>query len=98
MHYSIALLNKKVTYCVTLLLFMEINLLLRYSLSPGLSLLVCFVNNKKAKSYIFVNCKGTKSEMNNPQAEGRASVSALTPDFSQHARQDSCQSVNGKTK
>ncbi len=56
------------------ILFRNIMLLLLYFLSPGLSLLICFIITKTPK-VIFLKPSTpfhTKSEMNKPQAEGNA--------------------------
>ncbi len=47
-------------------------LLLHYFLSPGRGLRICFFNDKKTKSYICGNRKGTKSEISERSRSNRS--------------------------
>ncbi len=66
-------------------------------MSPGLGLLIFFIfflNNKNKNGVLF----HTKSEMNKPQAEGSASLSASHSQVLSTLGQEICQWIIGKTK
>ncbi len=78
MHYNIALLHKKVTNCV---ISYRYYITFSVFLSPELNMLIFINNNNNKKQNIYFRFH-TKSEMNKPQTERSASVSALIPNFS----------------
>ncbi len=98
------LLHKKVTNCVTLLLFMENNALCYFYITfrGFLSVHIFFFNNKNPQSYIFGNCKGPftlKMRRISLRVSYEPLLLHLTPNFSQHGvRRCVSEGINGKTK